>query len=271
MVADSAMIDKDNRNFMVDNEIDYIIGDRIKSLGRQITQRIINRTNHQPLGKQDGAFTYIEVNNKGRRLICTYSAKRAVKDAYERQKLIDKANAWLLNPSKYKQTKKRGAGRFIQTDEDGTPLKIDLERIKADEKFDGFKAISTTTNLEVEQILSKYRDLFEVEHTFRTLKSQLEIRPMFHWTDSRIRGHINMCFIAYTFLNFMRNKTGLQYKELVNTLDKMQVSKTVDQQNSKETYIRSVITDQQLILQKKLQLNLPPDMTTQVAINQYIR
>ncbi len=271
VVADSAMIDKDNRNFMVGNEIDYIIGDRIKSLGGQITRQLLNRDNHKPLGGHKNALTYMEVNYKGRRLICTYSSKRAAKDAYERQKLIDKANMWLLEPSKYKQTKKRGAGRFIKMDEKGTPLSIDIDRITADEKFDGFKAISTTTNLEVDQILSKYRDLFEVEHTFRTLKSQLEIRPMFHWTDTRIRGHVNMCFIAYTFLNYIRNNTGLQYKEIIKSLDKMQVSKIIDKGSDKTTYLRSSISEHQEILHKKLKLNTLPDATTQVSINQYIK
>jgi len=271
VVADSAMIDKNNRSYMVDNAIDYIIGDRLKSLGKQVTQKLLNHELHKPLTKHDNTLTYTEVSFKGRRLICTYSAKRAAKDAHERQKLIDKANMWLAEPSKYTQTKKRGAGRFIKTDDKGTPLSLDMDRIKADQKYDGFKAISTTTNLEVEQILSKYRDLFEVEQTFRTLKSQLEIRPMFHWTDKRIRGHVNMCFMAYTFLNYIRNKTGLQYKELIKTLDKMQVSKTVDKASGKVTYIRSSINDQQQLLQKHLQINIPPDATTQAAINQYIK
>jgi transposase len=271
VVADSAMIDKDNRSYMVDNNIDYIIGDRLKSMGAKITQRLLNPEFYKPITTHENSLTYTEINYKGRRLICTYSAKRAAKDYYERQKLIDKANMWLTDPSKYNQTKKRGAGRFIKTDEKGTPISIDLDRIKADEKYDGFKAISTTTKLEVDQILSKYRDLFEVEHTFRTLKSQLEIRPMFHWTDNRIRGHITMCFIAYTFLNYTRNKTGLQYKELLKTLDKMQVSKTMDKETGKVTYLRSSVCDNQLILQKYLQLSPPPDATTQSAINQYIK
>jgi transposase len=57
---------------------------------------------------------------------------------------------------------------------------LNLERLEQDTRFDGFKALSTTTDLDTREILSKYRDLFEVEHTFRALKSQLEIRPVFH-------------------------------------------------------------------------------------------
>ena len=73
---------------------------------------------------------------------------------------------------------------------DGESIQLNLQAIENDAKYDGFKALSTTTDLPVETILSKYRDLFELEHTFRALKSQREIRPVFHWTDKRITGHI---------------------------------------------------------------------------------
>src|SRR5690606_38287047 len=157
------------------------------------------------------------------------------------------------------------------SDEDGTPIMLDQSKIKNDEKYDGFKAISTTTDLPVEQILAKYNDLFEVEHAFRTLKSQLEIRPMFHWTDKRIKGHVCMCFMAFTFMNYMRNTTNLQYKELIKTLDAMQFSSVLDNQTQMQFFIRSAINTNQQTLAEKLQLNIPPDATTQVSINQYIK
>jgi transposase len=108
-------------------------------------------------------------------------------------------------------------------------------------------------------------------HAFRTLKSQLEIRPMFHWTDKRIKGHVCMCFIAFIFMNFMRNKTNLQYKVLIKTLDNMQFSSVLDNQTKKHFFIRSAINATQQQLTDKLNLNIPPDTTTQVSINQYIR
>jgi len=75
---------------------------------------------------------------------------------------------------------------------------LNQAQIEHDARFDGFKAIATTTNLPVEEVLGKYGDLNEVEQSFRALKTELEIRPVFHWTDKRIEGHITMSFIAYT-------------------------------------------------------------------------
>lgn len=274
VVADSAMIDKDNREFMVKNEIDYIIGDSIKNLGKEITAKLIDKDNHTDVfahseKESEKTFTYTESHYRGRRIICTYSAKRARKDAYQRQKLIDKANKWLEEPSKYKQVKNRGAGRFITTTKEGEPIAIDTAKIQHDAKFDGFKALATTTSLEVKEILSKYRDLFEVEHTFRALKSQLEIRPVFHWTDKRIRGHIAMCFIAFTFINRLKNHTQLQYREIVRALDKMQVSEIKDDKTNSILYLRSKINQTQQLIIDKLGLKVPNDTTPQNAINQY--
>jgi len=271
-VADSAMIDTNNREFMVENNIDYILGDRLKSLPRSIQQELIDTSSHLAVNKEVDKenFSYKVIEYKGRKIICTYSAKRARKDAFEREKLINKAKVWLENPGKYKQVKKRGAGRFVTTDDDGLPIKLDLEKIEKDSKFDGFKAIATTTDLPVEQILSKYNDLFEVEHAFRTLKSQLEIRPMFHWNNERIEGHIAMCFIAYTFLNYLRNTTGLQYRQIVKSLDRMQMSVVEDDTSDELLYMRSKITENDQILVKKLKLVMPKDVTPQSIINQII-
>ena len=201
--------------------------------------------------------------------ILTSSSKRARKDAHERQKLIDKANKWLCEPSKYKQVKKRGAGRFITTTEDGQPLSLDQNKIEQDACFDGFKALSTTTDLPVSDILSKYRDLFEVEHTFRALKSQLEIRPIFHWTDKRIKGHICMCFIAFTFINHLKLITGLQYSTLIKGLDKMQLSQIQDNKANNQIYLRAKIDKVQQTIIDALRLKVPNDTTPQATVNQY--
>ena len=270
VVADSAMIDKENRNFMVDQGIDYIIGDSIKTLGKAITDKLLDTTHHKAVfADSDKSFTYRELTYKGRRIICTYSEKRARKDAHQRQVLIDKANKWLENPSKYKQVKKRGAGRFISTSDQGQPIGLDFDRINKDAKYDGFKAIASTTQLTIEQILSKYSDLFEVEHTFRALKSQLEIRPVFHWNDKRIAGHICMCFIAYTFINHLRNLTKLQYRTLIKALDQMQLSHIMDDKTNKSFYIRSKINEEQQVIIDRLKLIVPNDSNPQNTVNQY--
>jgi hypothetical protein len=269
VVADSAMIDKNNRDFMVDRGIDYIIGDSIKTLGKAITEKLIDKDNHQAIdGATAQSFTYTEQMHKGRRIICTWSTKRARKDAHQRQVLIDKAQKWLDNPAKYNQVTKRGAGRFITTSGDGQPIELNTAKMEADARYDGFKAIATTTDLTVAEVLAKYHDLFEVEHSFRALKSQLEIRPLFHWTDKRIKGHVCMCFMAYTFINHLRNTTAMQYDDIIRTIDRMQVSDVLDPQTGKRFYMRAKVCEQQQLISTKLGLRVLNDTMPQSTINQ---
>lgn len=273
VVADSAMIDKDNRDYITDNEMDYILGDRIKSLPKKIREQLLDKTRHDKVFEdtKKEIYSYTDLDYKGRRIVCTYSEKRAKKDAHERSKLIDKAQNWIENPSKYKQVKKRGAGRFINIDQDGSPRELDQEKIKMDAKYDGFKAIATTTKLGVSEIIAKYSDLFEVEHAFRALKSQLEIRPVFHWTNARIQGHIAMCFLSYTFLNYLRNTTQLQYSEIIKAMDKMQMSEIKEDNKNELLYMRSNVDHDQSKIFKKLNIVVPRDVTSHNAVYQYFR
>jgi hypothetical protein len=140
--------------------------------------------------------------------------------------------------------------------------------LKEDEKWDGYKALSTTTNLKPEEVIEKYSDLFEVEHAFRSLKSQLQIRPIYHWTDKRIEGHIAMCFMAYTMLNHLRTATSLTEKEIVRTLDKMQLSEIKEKNKTHSIYIRSNQCHKQKKILEILKLPAIKDTNSKNTINQ---
>ena len=87
-----------------------------------------------------------------------------------------------------------------------------------------------------------YHHLYQIEHSFRTFKSYLETRPMFHWTNKRIEGHICLCYMAYSLLNNLQlrlAKNGLKHSEqtIRDHLSKMQVS--LVNQGGKHFYLRS--------------------------------
>jgi len=271
VVADSAMIRKSNRELIEGFEYDYVIGDRIKNLPKKVISKLIDPENHKALGTdKKQIFSYAEIQYQGRRLICTYSAKRARKDSAQRVKLLEKADALIKDPSRLKQKRKRGAARYItQSDTEGV-LKLDTDKIMADARFDGYKVISTNSKMAVEEILTKYKDLWEVEHAFRTLKSNLEIRPMFHWTDRRIQGHVIMCFIAYSFLNYLRNHADMQLREITKGLNSMQMSAVKMSKSQELIYMRSSITEYQHKLFTTLKLTPPRDVNPQETINQYL-
>ena len=172
-------------------------------------------------------------------------------------------------PHKIKQKNKRGAQKYIQNQGKDT-YTFDEERLKKDSRYDGFLAIATDIEgFDPATVIQQYNQLFEVEHAFRVLKSVLEIRPVFHWTDKRIQGHIALCFTAYSLLNDMTKMLACPENPLIRTLDKMQVSLVEQTENNQRFYLRANIDENTARLIKKLKLVVPKDTTPENLIQQY--
>lgn len=275
MVADRGMLSQKNIDLVLDNRYDYIIGERLKRLPAKVQQELLDTNKHRPFSLRNhartDAYTYHTTVYKERKIICTYSGKRARKDAHEREKLIEKAKLLVEKPHLIKQKQRKGAQRYIreQGAENGSYL-LDEDKIRQDSRYDGFLAIATNAKeIDVEQVLEQYNNLFTVEHAFRTLKSMVNIRPMFHWTDKRIKGHVAVCFLTYTFINYLTKSLGLSEKQLQRCLDKMQVSK-VHNGNQEPFYLRSAINGDTAEMIRKLGLVVPKDTASQSAINQLL-
>ena len=113
VVADSSMIDQANRDYIEATEtMDYIIGDSIKNLPKKIQASLLESKNHKGIIRDESTkevtFSYTSIDYKGRKIFCTYSAKRARKDAHTREKLIEKAKEIIENPTEYTKRKKKG-------------------------------------------------------------------------------------------------------------------------------------------------------------------
>ena len=87
-------------------------------------------------------------------------------------------------------------------------------RITTDEKYDGFYMIESTNHkITGKDSLSQYKDLQLVERAFDSVKNHIKIRPVFHYTKSRIKGHIFSCFISYFLLHKFKQQCSDLLKE----------------------------------------------------------
>lgn len=256
VVADRGMLSKANIAKTVEKGYDYIIGERARSLPADVQRALLDLSAYRQEWvypdnqgqKISVRYTALTVGDKT--IIGTYSEKRAEKDRRERMEKLEKAEKLLKNPSSLKSK----SGRyFIKSRNEA--YELDTEKIKRDEMFDGFIAISTNTTIGPTEVLEQYKKLYKIEHGFRTLKSHLEIRPMFHWTDRRIEGHICMCYIAFALQYWVLARAkgknlALSEKTLRKTLDKMQIS--LVRSGKEEFYMRSGLNDDQKKLLKAL-------------------
>jgi transposase len=160
-------------------------------------------------------------------LIITYSPQRAQKDQADRERLIKKARSLLKNKSYINASNKRGGKKYLKSSEDVNWV-LDEEAIKKDEMFDGYYAIQTSEKkLKPQDILAAYHHLWKIEESFRLMKTTLEVRPVFHWTEPRIKGHFVICFLAFLLERTLESKlkrahlaaSPPQIREVLNSMN----------------------------------------------------
>lgn len=275
-VADTGMMNKDNIKEVKESDYEYIFGERLRSMARNIQNEILDLSKYEKLKVTDITdgeeieIMYYATGYKGKRLINTYSERRAAKDKAEREEKIERAKDFLSNPS---SLDKKAKTFYLKKDEKSN-YSLDIEKIKRSERFDGFMTIATNnTKLSPADILGAYKQLYKIEQSFRTFKTFLETRPMFHWTERRILGHLSLCYISFTLLNYLqlelvKRGTPMSENKIRKTLVKMQMS--LISQDDKRYYLRSNTSEQAKQIMKIVSIREIPDLIPESAIRQYI-
>ena len=160
--------------------------------------------------------------NPGKRtLLVTWSEGRARKDARDREKLLKRMEKKLGSGSirGSRLITNRGTGKYLtlgEDEKDGSYV-LDREKIEADAKWDGLHGVITNLPVndahQAEAILTHYGSLWRIEESFRIGKHDLKIRPIYHWTERRIRGHLALCYLAYALLRRLQHRLEVRQRE----------------------------------------------------------
>lgn len=202
VVADSGLLSKDNIKLLEGTGYKYIIGARIRNENEQIKQQIIETK------LKDDEYKIIKKTKK-QRLIISYSDKRAKRDEYNRKRGLNRLEKRIKSGKLTKSNiSNRGYNKYLKM-EGSINIKIDYEMFEKDSVWDGLKGYITNTKLDAKQIIDNYKNLWHIEKAFRMSKTDLKIRPIYHYLRCRIEAHICISFTAYTI-----------YKELERLLYK---------------------------------------------------
>lgn len=162
-----------------------------------------------------------------------YSQKYADKQKYERELAIKKAEDLINNPGKYTQATSYGCTKYInnikfdtKTGEipEGLELSLKLDKIKEEEKYDGYYSIVTSEKyLSDKEIRDIYKGLWKIEESFKITKTNLETRPIYVWTKEHIEAHFLTCFISLVILRLLEQKIDKKYStnQIINDLKKL--------------------------------------------------
>ena len=112
-------------------------------------------------------------------------------------------------------------GRWLRQLSSGR-LVLDRAKIAAEERLDGKYLLSTSDpDLSAEDVALGYKNLLEAERGFRDLKSTLELRPVFHRIEPRIRAHVLLCWLALLLIRVAERRTGLTWRRIALELGRI--------------------------------------------------
>ncbi|QOP42747.1 IS1634 family transposase [Sulfurimonas sediminis] len=226
VVADRGMLNDANIAFLENNGYKYILGAKIKMLPSGIKDKIINLTFiddnvtheiniHKTITyKQDKQKHSLDISQ---RLILTYSSQRAKKDKYLREKALDKLKAkieYSTNLTKNDLKLSHYAKYLDIVDDCKVEFRLNHNKVLQDSKLDGLKGYLTNdTTLSHKDIIEHYQNLWHIEKAFRISKTDLQIRPIHHRLEHRIKAHILISFVAYAIYKEFEIKTREIKKE----------------------------------------------------------
>ena len=247
--TDAGLASKENREFNIQKNCSYIVTQSLKKIKKHIKDWALN-----PEGWSKGDSTGLDIssvmkaaddgetfedgiwykerwiNENGieQRIIVSFSPKHRAYQRYIRSRQIERARRSAENNKKTTTKNPNSPSRFLDevryTDNgevaDNTEIVVNDGRIAEEEKYDGFYAVCTTLDDDIKDIIEVNKRRWEIEESFRIMKSEFKARPVYLQKDNRIEAHFLTCFIALMFIRILENRTGskLTIEELIDTL-----------------------------------------------------
>jgi hypothetical protein len=250
IVADRGMISKETIEDLEkeDGGWKYILGARMRSqnevkddvLARAGRYRVVHperQTSDDP-----SPLKVKEVRVEGRRYVVCLNEDEARKDAADREAIVASLREKLQAGEK-SLVGNKGYRRYLAaTGPDH--FQIDEAKIKEEARYDGKWVLRTNTELDAAEVALQYKRLWMVEAWFRSCKSLLQTRPIFHRCDETIRGHVFCSFLALVLRQELEARLAadsheFEWADVIQDLDRLQVVEV--EQDGKRFLLRSEV------------------------------
>jgi hypothetical protein len=193
IVADRGMISADTVEELEKREWPYILGARMRAV-KEVKQEVLSRAGrYQLVSASRSPLKVKEVMVDGRRYVVCVNEDQAKKDAADRAAIICALEERLKRGDK-SLVGNKGLRRYLAAP--GGTFRIDYDKATAESRFDGKWVLRTNTSLPAADVGLKYKQLWTVEQLFRSAKTLLSTRPVYHKYDRTIRGHVFCSFLA---------------------------------------------------------------------------
>jgi len=209
IVADRGMISAATIEELEARGWQYILGARMRNTS-EVRDEVLSRGGRfrevYPLrsSKHDPAPLKVkEVTANGHRYVVCHNEEEAQDARHIRTGIVESLRKQLARNEK-KLVGNKGFRRYLKST--GNHFEIDDVKVVDEQRYDGKYVLRTNTTLNAEEVALKYKQLWTVEAIFRTMKSTLDTRPIFHKCDDTIRGHVFCSFLALLLRKHLQDK-----------------------------------------------------------------
>lgn len=234
IVADRGMISKETIAELQKSvrQVRYILGARMR-LVKEIREEVLSdRSPYESVygprltSKDSSPLEVKEVKVDSRRYIVCRNEEQARKDRADRQAIVQSLAEQLKRCDKTLVGNK-GYRKYLRTPKAKEHFEIDEDKIRDEARYDGIWILQTDLELSAPDVALRYKELWMVEAIFRTIKSILANRPIFHKCDETIRGHVFCSFLALILMKELQSRMAqrgwiAEWARLKDDLDNLQ-------------------------------------------------
>ena len=266
-VMDRGMTSEKNRIILRRAGGHYILGEKLRS-NEKTNQAALSRPGRYRTVKDNLKLkeVYVGQGTHQRRYVVVYNPEEAKRDRHTRQNILARLEQEIaaLGDLKGKHHTKavcalvthRSLGRYLRQLKGGG-LRINQSKVRAEERVDGKYLLSSSDRgLTAEEIALGYKQLLEVERAFRSLKQTLELRPMYHRKDERIRTHVTLCWLALLLIRIIEKVTGQSWEKTRQVLQRIHQGEFATKDG--RILQRTELTREQEQILKRLGIKPPP-------------
>jgi Transposase DDE domain len=226
-VADRGFTSAANRRYLRQGDHHYIIGEKLRSGSDEADAALSRQGRYQDVAA-NLKVKEVRISDSERFVIC-YNPEAAERDAAVRARMLAQLDELIKDSDKLTKIRraelrgvistKPGPNRYLRVTPGGL-LRVDARAIKAEENLDGKYLLRTSDpKLSAEDIALGYKQLCEVERGWRDLKQVIDLRPVYHRKEERIRAHVILCWLALLLIRIAETATGLTWATIADELD----------------------------------------------------
>jgi transposase len=259
VIGDRAMMSEVNLSALESAGFYYVVAFPLRKLSQKDQASILNLESYTSIHSNEEINSYKIIEKNNRKIISTYSKKRAGKDWKDRERSIKKLEKKLQICKDAKRLiNKNSYLKYAEISGKAT-AKLDEEKILKDAQWDGLHGVITNKPIVSCEIYEEYRRLWVIEESFRINKHNLKMRPIYHFTPNRIKAHILICYMIFAMirhLQFQLNKAShpMSAFRIIDSLRDVQASIMRDVVSGTRYKMLSKLTEDAELIYETLQI-----------------